>query len=175
MAKEHINHLIEKKEEIEKKLLQQEDILKANKVTMSDSLIDREGFPRGDLDIPTIRSARIQIIRLQNDLKDVIISNTASPFALVNSVIVGSPAYKAGLRQGDQILKFSHLEGLKESEFTKLAEVVQANIDKPIIISILKSDRDSQPVDLSLVPSYTWDDGHRGQSLLGCHIVTLSN
>ncbi|KAJ9069777.1 26S proteasome non-ATPase regulatory subunit 9 [Entomophthora muscae] len=62
MAKEHINHLIEKKEEIEKKLLQQEDILKANKVTMSDSLIDREGFPRGDLDIPTIRSARIQII-----------------------------------------------------------------------------------------------------------------
>ncbi|KAJ9069776.1 putative 26S proteasome regulatory subunit [Entomophthora muscae] len=103
------------------------------------------------------------------------ISNTASPFALVNSVIVGSPAYKAGLRQGDQILKFSHLEGLKESEFTKLAEVVQANIEKPIIISVLKSDRDSQPVDLSLVPSYTWDDGHRGQSLLGCHIVTLPN
>lgn len=39
---------------------------------MSTALIDPEGFPRSDIDVASIRTARSQINRLRNDLKEVI-------------------------------------------------------------------------------------------------------
>lgn len=39
---------------------------------MQTSLIDPEGFPRNDIDVAGIRTARTQILRLGNDLKDVL-------------------------------------------------------------------------------------------------------
>lgn len=38
---------------------------------MDTPLVDREGFPRSDIDVAGVRTARVQIIRLRNDLKDV--------------------------------------------------------------------------------------------------------
>lgn len=40
---------------------------------MATSLIDPEGFPRADLDVASIRTARSQINRLRNDLKGVML------------------------------------------------------------------------------------------------------
>lgn len=40
---------------------------------MATSLIDPEGFPRSDLDVASIRTARSQINRLRNDLKGVML------------------------------------------------------------------------------------------------------
>lgn len=37
---------------------------------MQTPLIDPEGFPRSDIDVAGVRTARVQIIRLRNDLKD---------------------------------------------------------------------------------------------------------
>ena len=37
---------------------------------MSSDLLDAEGFPRADLDIPTIRQARNQVQRLRNDRRE---------------------------------------------------------------------------------------------------------
>lgn len=34
-------------------------------------LVDNEGFPRSDIDVAGVRTARVSIIRLGNDLKDV--------------------------------------------------------------------------------------------------------
>jgi 26S proteasome non-ATPase regulatory subunit 9 len=42
-----------------------------NNVKMDTPLIDREGFPRSDIDVASVRTARVQIIRLRNDLKAV--------------------------------------------------------------------------------------------------------
>lgn len=38
---------------------------------MDTPLVDREGFPRSDIDVAGVRTARVQIIRLRNDLKGV--------------------------------------------------------------------------------------------------------
>lgn len=40
-------------------------------MNMLTPLIDPEGFPRSDIDVAGIRTARSQINRLRNDLKDV--------------------------------------------------------------------------------------------------------
>jgi 26S proteasome non-ATPase regulatory subunit 9 len=39
---------------------------------MSAPLLDADGFPRSDIDIWAVRKARVRIIELRNDLKDVI-------------------------------------------------------------------------------------------------------
>lgn len=36
---------------------------------MDTPLVDREGFPRADIDVAGVRTARVQVIRLRNDLK----------------------------------------------------------------------------------------------------------
>ena len=45
-------------------------VLEQNQATMSSDLLDAEGFPRADLDIPTIRQARNQVQRLRNDRRE---------------------------------------------------------------------------------------------------------
>lgn len=39
---------------------------------MSSPLVDREGFPRSDIDVAGVRTARVHIIRLRNDLRDCV-------------------------------------------------------------------------------------------------------
>lgn len=39
---------------------------------MNTALVDPEGFPRSDIDVAGVRTARSQIIRLRNDLKGII-------------------------------------------------------------------------------------------------------
>ena len=88
---------------------------------MSSPLVDPEGFPRSDIDVAGVRTARAQIIRLRNDLKGIIeemggllqrglprrepvvegvareevvetVQVGREPFARVDSVARGSPA-----------------------------------------------------------------------------------
>lgn len=85
---------------------------------MDTSLITIDGFPRSDIDIVEIRTTRINIIKLRNDLKAVIglleskleeqfgfqgqqasskseNLNARVPFAVVTEIISDSPAYKS--------------------------------------------------------------------------------
>lgn len=39
---------------------------------MTDSLVDREDFPRNDIDVYAVRQARSAIIKLENDAKDLL-------------------------------------------------------------------------------------------------------
>lgn len=94
---------------------------------MQTSLIDPEGFPRADIDVASIRTARVQIIRLRNDLKAVMeemaallergLPKTSAVgmeveedvvigvgFAKVNSVAKDSPAESA-VRQSEGYLR----------------------------------------------------------------------
>lgn len=117
---EQVRALMLRKEAIEAEIDARASVLKANNVTMQSPLVDPEGFPRADIDIWEVRHARVRIIELRNDLKDVMdsimnglqgvydptlvaeepieeISNPSAlrPFAKVDGVAPGSPAAKA--------------------------------------------------------------------------------
>jgi len=60
--------LCRKKTDIEKTLKELHDVLESQKgVGMTGNLVDKEGFPRADIDVYTCRHARHQISCLQND------------------------------------------------------------------------------------------------------------
>ncbi|KAF9450579.1 hypothetical protein P691DRAFT_798018 [Macrolepiota fuliginosa MF-IS2] len=64
--------LISKKTQIETELQSNLTILQSNNnIGMSTPLVDAEGFPRADVDIYAVRKARVRIIELRNDLRDV--------------------------------------------------------------------------------------------------------
>ena len=69
--RERAKQLVETRSNIEAELEAHFSILKANDVTMETPLIDREGFPRADVDIYAVRGARKRIIELRNDLKAI--------------------------------------------------------------------------------------------------------
>jgi 26S proteasome non-ATPase regulatory subunit 9 len=116
--------LMARKDIIELELETQLSILKAEKVTMQTPLLDSEGFPRADIDVWAVRTARVKIIELRNDLRDVMDAigkalegvydpsltaaavadssnekaqdiSTPKPFSKVESVAPGSPASEA--------------------------------------------------------------------------------
>nr|AAI60446.1 psmd9 protein [Xenopus tropicalis] len=64
--------LISKKDEIEAQIKALYDLLQDQKgVGMDEPLVDREGYPRADVDIYQVRTARHNIICLQNDHKAI--------------------------------------------------------------------------------------------------------
>ena len=65
---ERARSLIARKDALEAELDAQGSILKANNTDMRQPLVDREGFPRDDLDVWAVRHARVRIIELRNDL-----------------------------------------------------------------------------------------------------------
>lgn len=67
--REHARALVHVKDAIEAEITLQLSILRANNCDMTTPLVDSEGFPRADLDIYAIRSARARIVELRNDLK----------------------------------------------------------------------------------------------------------
>ena len=65
---ERARTLIARKDALEAELEVQGSILKANNTDMRQPLVDREGYPRDDLDVWAVRHARVRIIELRNDL-----------------------------------------------------------------------------------------------------------
>jgi Nas2 N_terminal domain len=113
---ERARTLMARKESLEAELDSQLSILKSNNVTLNSPLVDREGFPRADIDIWAVRHARVRAIELRNDLNAVmdeigkalegVYTPTKSqskddsdpelkPFAKVDAVAPGSPAASA--------------------------------------------------------------------------------
>ncbi|TFK27712.1 proteasome 26S subunit [Coprinopsis marcescibilis] len=190
---ERARKLVKQKEDIEAEIEAHSSILRANGATMETPLVDKDGFPRADIDIYAVRPARARIIMLRNDLKAVMddiakvleniydpsnavsqdeAENEESPqaFAKVNGVAPSSPAGQAGLQEEDLIVKFG---GLTIRSFTSgslqpLVQVVAANENRPISIEVLRSGGNKV---ISLTPRKGWG----GKGLLGCHIVPYSS
>lgn len=103
------------------------------------------------------------------------VSSTAgieAPFAKVNTVVPSSPADEAGLRAGDKITKFGHVNWMNHEKLSKVAQVVQQNEGREIAIKVLRSadiGGGSQTLELNLVPRHNWG----GRGMLGCHLLTL--
>ncbi|XP_075390173.1 26S proteasome non-ATPase regulatory subunit 9 [Tenrec ecaudatus] len=67
-----VQELIRRKEEIEAQIKANYDLLESQKgVGMSEPLVDCEDYPRSDVDLYQVRSARHRIVCLQNDHKAV--------------------------------------------------------------------------------------------------------
>lgn len=69
--RDRANALISRKEDIESEIKSQLAVLQANDSTIQSPLVDADGFPRADIDVWAVRTARVRIIELRNDLKDV--------------------------------------------------------------------------------------------------------
>ena len=69
--RERVNALTERKDNIQLELDTQFAILKANSCTMNTPLVDRDGFPRADIDVYNVRIARTRVIELKNDMTAV--------------------------------------------------------------------------------------------------------
>jgi len=116
---EKVRALMSQKQNIEAEIEANITILKANNCDLKTPLVDPDGFPRADIDIYAVRGARVRIIELRNDLKDVMdaiargleavydpslassstnkddTSEALKPFAKVDGVAPGSPAADA--------------------------------------------------------------------------------
>lgn len=67
-----IQELMRRKEEIEAQIKANYDVLESQKgIGMNEPLVDCEGYPRADVDLYQVRTARHNIICLQNDHKAV--------------------------------------------------------------------------------------------------------
>ncbi|MCJ1244672.1 putative 26S proteasome regulatory subunit [Trapelia coarctata] len=92
------------------------------------------------------------------------------PFARVNSVVSGSPADDAGLRVGDCIRQFGSVNWLNHEKLSKVAETVQRNQGRSIVVKVLRGDTaagTSEELQLNLTPRRDWG----GRGLLGCHLL----
>ncbi|KAM4710541.1 26S proteasome non-ATPase regulatory subunit 9 [Discoglossus pictus] len=67
-----VQQLITKKDEIETQIKALFDVLEDQKgIGMDGPLVDREGYPRSDIDVYQVRTARHNIICLQNDHRSI--------------------------------------------------------------------------------------------------------
>ncbi|KAI1866113.1 uncharacterized protein JN550_007802 [Neoarthrinium moseri] len=93
------------------------------------------------------------------------------PFAKVNSVVPGSPAYTAGLKAGDEIRNFGYVNKANHDGLKKVAECVQGNENQNILVKISRPAEATrrQELHLMLTPRQNWG----GRGMLGCHILPI--
>ncbi|KAF7122035.1 hypothetical protein CNMCM5793_009590 [Aspergillus hiratsukae] len=107
----------------------------------------------------------------ENSLSDAEMIGT--PFAKVNSVVPGSPADQAGLKAGDTIRSFGNVNWINHERLSKVAQTVQQNEGRTIIVKIIRKDgpgsNNTTELDLELIPRRDWG----GRGLLGCHLTTF--
>ncbi|XP_051555912.1 26S proteasome non-ATPase regulatory subunit 9-like isoform X2 [Myxocyprinus asiaticus] len=158
VTEEDVRLLIERKDEIEEQIKAYYDMLEdQGDVGMHGPLVDVEGFPRADVDLYIVRTARHNISCLQNDHKTVMVEienalhklhakvrvnnkqgeamalvesteqavSLPSPFARVDTIIQGSPAFQSGLQIGDEVLEFGSVNTRNFKNLHDIASVVQ--------------------------------------------------
>ncbi|KIM90509.1 hypothetical protein PILCRDRAFT_84488 [Piloderma croceum F 1598] len=194
--KEQARTLIARKDGIEAEIDTQLSILRANNATLQSPLVDNQGFPRDDLDIYQVRNARVRIIELRNDLKDVtndiakaletiydpssapasassstnapinVEEDTTQPFARVDGIAPGSPAAEAGMQREDLVVKFGHLTSQSFSSSSLQILAELVAVSENRELPI-KIVRADQTISMKLTPRKGWG----GRGMLGCHIV----
>lgn len=167
---------------------------------LKDSLVDSEGFPRGDINIYNVKNKRKRLAEINTDHKqlmkkieqllasiyqlqsdssteniqsvlekssiEVDIKKNLLIIATLDEVLEGSPAESAGIKNGDELLKFGEITTETPSTLQAIAKLVANSVNKPISIQVK---RNQEIVSISLIPQ-TWN----GRGLLGCHLSPLA-
>ncbi|SCV05968.1 LANO_0H19152g1_1 [Lachancea nothofagi CBS 11611] len=165
------------------------DKLNLQGADLNSNLVTPEGFPRSDVDVLQVRLLRRSINMLRNDLRAVIsrtqelmatqfkkmaakthkiqddnVLDYRIPFALVTEVVPGSPSHRAGLLEGDKIVKFGSINAGNNQSLAAIGPVVKKSENAQISIRML---RNGSLQNLTLTPSRNW----AGPGLLGCRLV----
>lgn len=166
------------KKSIEDELTRLHTSLRNNNASMDESLVTEDGFPRSDINIIEIRTLRILIIRLTNDLtavrnkimellpfqfKTKETTQSHVPFAIISDIKQNSPASKAGLVENDRLVSLSNVNVLNHDNLKSIVKLVSSSKNVPLKLNVL---RNNEIVDLQIIPS-EWE----GRGLLGCKLV----
>ena len=91
---------------------------------------------------------------------------SATPLAVVSSVVPGSPADAAGLRAGDAVMAFGPATAADAGHSLEdIAAATRASEDRELVAYVLREG--SALVMVRITPSSDWP----GQGLLGCHLA----
>uniref|UniRef100_A0A4W5MV94 26S proteasome non-ATPase regulatory subunit 9 n=1 Tax=Hucho hucho TaxID=62062 RepID=A0A4W5MV94_9TELE len=154
-------------------------------IGMEGPLVDAEGFPRTDVNVYQIRTARHSFSCLQNDHKAIMVEieealhrlharekteqevTLPSPFARVDAVSQGSPACQAVacLRVSDEIIAFGSVNTRNFQNLQNIASVVQHSEGKPLSVTVI---RNGQKTQMGLTPQQ-WS----GRGLLGVSFLPI--
>lgn len=147
-----------------------------------DTPLTVDGFPRADIDVVQVRLVRVRIIRLRNDLKEVLglleekvatrfneIDSSLPardalqlvPFATISEVTPGGPAEEDGLHVGDRVLKFGRINVTNHRALANIPS--QVAVGRPVEVIV---DRAGQQITIELTPRQ-WS----GRGVLGCRLV----
>ncbi|KAI9285997.1 hypothetical protein BC943DRAFT_322292 [Umbelopsis sp. AD052] len=190
-AMENAKALMAKKDSIEAEIRELQANLQTQGVGMDQPLVDREGYPRNDIDVVAVRTARRTIIELTNDHKQLMkeieqailglhqntksaprtsnattqptTSQPSEPFARVNAVAPDSPAKEAGLIKDDLIIRFGSVHAGNHRMLQALNDVVSQGVRVEVVVK-----RNDETMTLSLLPKRV---GSR--YTLGCHLLPL--
>lgn len=192
-TKQRLQALIKRKDELESEIAALQSAIPSN----AGSMVDRDGFPRSDIDIYSIRTAQHQVAVLQTDHKGVmreieqlmvqyhseirplveanrskevetVVEEKRPSFFLVDEVYQGSPADTAGLLVGDEIVQFGDV--LKCGDAREEARRVMETVQGNVGSEVrVRVIRGGKRVDLKLYPG-EWS----GRGLLGCHITPIN-
>ncbi|KAG2153106.1 uncharacterized protein EDB93DRAFT_243043 [Suillus bovinus] len=198
--REHARALMSQKENIEAELDAQFSILKANNIDMTSSLVDREGFPRADIDLYVIRHARRRINELRNDYKTVMNEIETALQAVYDPSTVGSsPAaseevaqHTGSMDSAESLLSFARVDGVapgspaaeaglrREDVVLKFGSLARssftANSLQPLadLVSV-NENREIQVIisrsEETMSLKLIPRKGWGGRGMLGCHIV----
>ncbi|XP_063687617.1 26S proteasome non-ATPase regulatory subunit 9-like [Bolinopsis microptera] len=161
---------------------------------MDGPLVDKDQYPRSDIDVVAVRTARQQVIRLTNDMRGVmgrieralyklhelappnqsegtetrerVLPPTRPPFLRVHGVIPNSPAHSSGLRDEDTICQIGSLHRDNFTNLGDVAEVVKLSVNKAVPVKLI---RGGTPKTIALKPR-PW----QGRGVLGCNVAELT-
>jgi len=192
-AADKVKQLMQRKDEIEAELLAIASELTSPgpngqaPVGFKGNLVDREGYPRNDVDIMRITKLRNRHAILNTDLSEIMkeieqglyqlhatvpkqvqaveqsAESAEDPFLIVNTVSPDSPAFLAGLREKDSVTRFGTIKRSEfESEGFSLIpkQIVEG---KALRVNVI---RNGERKIFTLVPQ-KWS----GQGLMGCHLI----
>ncbi|KAF9241122.1 hypothetical protein BU15DRAFT_45115 [Melanogaster broomeanus] len=191
--------LMARKDVIEAEIDTQLSILKANSCDMTTPLVDPQGFPRADLDVYTIRSARSRVIALRNDLRDVtneigkLLEQIYDPSLAPPPPLAPAEAAAGSGAQGEgPLLPFARVDGVapespaaeaglrREDLITKFGHLTKASFSAASLqpLAELVNNNENRELQVQvlregqdLLVRFTPRKGWGGRGMLGCHIV----
>ncbi|KAJ1647395.1 putative 26S proteasome regulatory subunit [Coemansia erecta] len=188
--------LMKRRTELESEIRALELDLKSLGVNRTEPLVDKDGFPRADIDIVAIVEIRRSLNYKQNDLKSLMKEieqslvqlhqqqqqqqsakepepkrPSARPFARISMVAPNSPASDAGFLVGDTIVQYGCVDFENHNDLKLLIKETTDSIDKRLKVVVERViDGEPRRLELELVPNRGWG----GDGLLGCYILPIA-
>ncbi|KAH3687414.1 hypothetical protein WICPIJ_001591 [Wickerhamomyces pijperi] len=174
------DQLSQLKKSVEDELTRLHSSLTKNKVTMETPLVTFDGFPRSDINVIEVRTLRILIIKLTNDLavirnrimqllpsqfKAKEATQSHVPFAIISEIQPESPSSTAGLVENDKLISIANVNVINHDNLKGLVKLVSSSRNVPLGMKVL---RNGQILELKLIPA-EWS----GRGLLGCKLTQV--